>query len=206
MNKTIIGIFDDRGDVDGVIGKLQSEGFNPKDISIVMKDKPVQGDVSANPTAESTVSGAATGGLLGGIAGLLAGTVIPGLGGFLIGGPIGAAFGLTGAAATTLSGVVTGAVAGGLLGALLGLGLEREDATYYEQRVREGAVLVAVPTIGDEDDIVREIFDGYNAQDVKTITHGRSEYRVRPTREEIPSHGYAMGAKGGLSKRPQREK
>src|SRR6478609_8432050 len=102
MKKTIFGLFDDRPNVEEAIDKFRLEGFDAKNISIVMKDKEKADDLGKNTgfnVAGGAVSGAATGAIVGGIAGLLAGIAIPGLGAFLIGGPIAAALGLGGAAA-----------------------------------------------------------------------------------------------------------
>src|SRR4051812_7629024 len=121
MSKIILGVFSDRQDAESAIQKLEAEDYDPKDMSIVMRDQRNAKDISENTGVDDVMSGATagagTGAVVGGIAGFLAGTVLPGLGGFLIGGPIGAALGLSGAAATTVSGVTTGAVAGGLIGA-----------------------------------------------------------------------------------------
>jgi hypothetical protein len=95
---------------------------------------------------------------------------IPGLGGIFVGGPLAIALGLTGAAATTVSGATTGILAGGLVGALVGLGVPEDVAKTYEERVREGAILLAVA--GDsENDIsnIRNIFQKYNADQVRTV-------------------------------------
>jgi len=178
MMKTVLGIFQERADVERAVDKFRAEGFKPEDFSIVMKDtkeaKAIGDNTGAN-AAGGAVSGATTGAIVGGIAGLLAGIAIPGLGAFLIGGPIAAALGLTGAAATTVSGVATGAVAGGLLGALMGMGLSRDDAEYYEGRVKEGAILLAVPTRENQLELVMTIFDDSNASDVKTISQDASQ-------------------------------
>jgi uncharacterized membrane protein len=169
MTKTVLGIFPQTSDAELAIKHLEEDGYNPKDISIVMKDKGTQQTLEHSTGANVTggaLSGATTGAVVGGIAGLLAGTVLPALGGFLIGGPIGAALGLTGAAATTVSGAATGAVAGGLLGALVGLGVPEKEAKVYEERVNAGGILVAVPT-----DEVTEILEEHDATDVQTVTH-----------------------------------
>lgn len=171
--KTIIGIFSDRIDVEDAIEELRDSGFDAKDVSIVMQDKKesaaIANDTGAN-VAGGAVSGATTGAVLGGLAGLVSAIALPGLGAFFIGGPIAAALGLTGAAAATVSGVTTGAVAGGLVGALIGMGLPQDEAEYYEGRVREGAILVAIPatSTAQQDEIVR-ILDGFDAEDVKII-------------------------------------
>lgn len=172
MTKTVLGIIADQQHAEMAIEELEAQGYNPKDISIVMNDtkagKEIAKDTGAD-VAGGAVSGATTGAALGGLAGLLASFVIPGLGALFIGGPIAAALGLTGAAATTASGAATGALAGGLIGAFTGFGLSEEDARIYEQRVKTGGIVVAVPArIGEEMEVV-EILTSHNAEQVKTV-------------------------------------
>lgn len=176
MAGVVLGVFSDRTAADRAVDDLQGAGFNPKDISIIMKDEVVSGTGETQGRgenmAEGAVSGATTGGVVGGIAGLLIGVgalAIPGIGGLLIGGPIAAALGLTGAAATTVSGAVTGALAGGLVGALVGLGVPEEEAQVYEQRVKEGAVLIAVPTASDNNVDVRSIIESHGAEQTRVV-------------------------------------
>lgn len=172
MTNTLIGVFEERLDAEHAVDELKAKGYNPKDISIVMKDRG-QGEKLAEDTGADVVggaaTGAATGAVLGGLAGLLASIVIPGLGAFFIGGPLAAALGLTGAAASTASGAATGALAGGLIGALTGLGLSDDDAKMYETRVKEGGILIAVPTQETEVNTVERILKNTNAHEIKVI-------------------------------------
>jgi hypothetical protein len=211
--KTVIGLFETREEVQDAVERLKDEGFEAKDISLMMRNTEdaeiIQNDTGAN-VAGGTVSGLTTGAVIGGLAGLVSAIAIPGLGAFFIGGPIAAALGLTGAAASTVSGAATGALAGGLLGALTGLGLSEEDAQVYETRVREGAILAAVPVGNRDEHYVRRIFEDYNASDVKTI-----DQTTRATVDEFEeiddtpasyrdtdyrhAGAYMAGAKGGKS-------
>lgn len=208
MTQTIFGIFNDQEDVEEAITELRAQGFKPKDISILMQDRTQAQEISTNTGTDVTggaASGATTGALIGGLAGFLASIALPGIGAFFIGGPIAAALGITGAAASTVSGATTGAVAGGFLGALMGFGLNENDAKHYESRVRDGAILVAVPALEDEADIVKEIFDEYDASDIKTITN-KEETRARAVSErEYAQHSYA-GAKGGKVRESRRKR
>ncbi len=181
MTHTILGIFADRANAEEAINHLEEDGYNPKNISIVMKDSGERTELENNTGANvagGALSGATTGAVVGGIAGLLAGTVMPVLGGLLIAGPIGAALGFTGAAATTVSGAATGAVAGGLLGALMGLGVPEETARVYEDRVNEGGILIAVPANEDRVEDVKDILEEFDAEDVQVVS----------TKEEHKSH------------------
>jgi hypothetical protein len=175
MADITIGVFSSTTDAEYAIHDLQDAGYDPKNISIMMKDTK-----QATEVAESTgssvgagaTSGMATGGLLGGLAGLLVGIgaiTIPGLGGFLIGGPLAVAFGLTGAAASTATGAITGAVVGGVIGALTNLGVPEEDARVYESRVNAGGILVVVPSMENTTTEARAILQDNNADQVKVV-------------------------------------
>ncbi|HYD34714.1 MAG TPA: general stress protein [Vitreimonas sp.] len=175
MASTVLAIFNDRAQADAAVTALQGRGYNAKDLSIIMRET-VEGGVpatnAANSAATGAVSGATTGGALGALAGLLVGVgalTIPGLGAVLVGGPIVAALGLTGAAATTVSAAATGALAGGLLGALMGWGLPEETARYYEERIREGAVLLVVPVPEGTTDDIRAFLETKGAQQTHQV-------------------------------------
>lgn len=175
MANLIFGLFVNRENAEQAVSELNRRGYNSDEISIIMREGVIEG--GSNTTAESVaggaVSGATTGGVLGGIAGLLIGLgaiAIPGVGGLLIGGPIAAALGLTGAAATTVSGAVTGALAGGLVGALVNLGIPKEQATIIEESIKEGAILVATAARdSEEEESLREIFEVNGADQVNAI-------------------------------------
>jgi len=176
MAKMVLGVFSDQNDAGKVVDRLQEMGFNPKDISIIMKDTAATtADVSpttGDRVAEGTVSGATTGTLIGALAGLLVGVgavTIPGFGAVLIGGPIASALGLTGAAATTVSAALTGALAGGVVGALTNLGVPRDQAVIYEEEIKRGAVLIAVPATGDNSDEITGIMRQHNVNQVSTV-------------------------------------
>jgi hypothetical protein len=174
---TIIGLFDNAVDADAAVLDLQDRGYEPKDISVVVKDNvqiQAKRGSKGGRVASGVTSGAVAGAAVAGLAGLLVGIgalTIPGIGAFFIGGPLAAALGLTGAAATTVSAATTGAVAGGLIGALTAVGLPEDVARFYESRIREGAILVAVPTHSSMDTVdVRRIFNEYNADQVQVVS------------------------------------
>lgn len=176
MAQLVLGVFAERENAEDAINSLKGSGFKAEDISIVMKDTGESHELAHDTgasVAEGAVSGATTGGVLGGLAGLLIGIgaiTIPGIGAVLIGGPLAVALGLTGAAATTASGAVTGALAGGLVGALVGLGVPEDEAKVYEESIRGGAILVAVPTTTENDNEARRILEDNNADQIRTVT------------------------------------
>lgn len=176
MAQMVLGVFADRANAEDAIAALEDKGYNPKDISIMMKDAGEAREVAESTGADvagGAVSGATTGAVVGGIAGLLIGIgaiTIPGLGALLIGGPLAAALGLTGAAATTASGAVTGALAGGLIGALVSLGVPEEDAKVYASRIESGGILVAVPAHEGEGTDARATLEDHGADQVRSVS------------------------------------
>jgi len=170
----VMGVFNAREHANEAITELESKGYNPKDMSVMTKEVSESHDAvdsTGENVAEGAVSGATTGAVVGGIAGLLIGIgaiAIPGIGGLLIGGPLAAALGLTGAAATTVSGATTGAVAGGLVGALTGLGVSDDDAHMYEEEIKKGGTFIMVPTREGSADEATNILSQHGAQQVKT--------------------------------------
>jgi hypothetical protein len=171
----LLAVFLDRVQADDAINALASEGYRPHDISVIMRDKVEREKLVDNTgahVAESAVSGVATGGALGGLAGLLIGVgaiAVPGIGALLIGGPLAAALGLSGVAATTVSGAATGALAGGVVGALVGLGVPPDVAKVYEDQVREGAILLAIPVHLERNAEVNAILTRYGATQVREV-------------------------------------
>jgi len=173
---TVLGIFDSRESANNAVEALREKGFQPKDFSIITREQDEVtegGDSVGDAMAEGAAGGAVTGGALGALAGLLVGVgalALPGIGALFIGGPLAAALGLTGAAATTASGALTGALAGGLVGGLVGLGVPEEEARHYEERIKEGAVLLAVPTVLDGNEVdVAQIMQSSGASQTRLL-------------------------------------
>src|SRR3982751_1007906 len=139
-----------------IVEDLQSSGFDPSEISVLMPDtggKHDFGHVKATKAPEGATTGATAGGVTGGVLGLLAGIgalAIPGVGPFIAAGPIMAA----------LSGAAVGATTGGLVGGLIGMGIPEFEAKRYEDKLKSGNYLIAVHTHdGDQKDRAKAIFE-----------------------------------------------
>lgn len=153
MAQVVAGLFSDSVKAGNAVAELKQQGFT-EDISVVAREEGT-GEVTSEQVKQNvedgTVAGAVTGAVGGGLLGLLAGAVnvaVPGVGALLVFGPLAALWGLTGGA--------LGALAGGLIGALVDAGFPEERARLYEDRVREGEVLVAVDVEeGREDEVVK---------------------------------------------------
>ena len=180
----IISVFSDREDAESAIEELKSLNYNAQDISIVTRDREdaqVVRDNTGTNVGDGLTSGAVTGGVIGGLAGLLIGIgaiAIPGIGALLVAGPLAAALGLTGAAASTVTGAVAGALTGGLVGALVGIGVPEEDASVYEDRVKTGGILLAVPIRERNEGEVRSILEENGADRVKVFTMSGKRHAI----------------------------
>lgn len=145
QRRTAVGLFDRQEDLERVLNELKAGGFAPEQVSLVAKDRNTTREVvetTGMGGGEGAGVGAVAGGITGGLLGWLVGIgalAIPGIG------PIVAA----GALATTLGGAAIGAAAGGLIGALVDLGIPEEEATFYNESVGRGGMLLTVHANSD---------------------------------------------------------
>ncbi|MDB5259112.1 MAG: signal transduction histidine kinase, LytS [Candidatus Taylorbacteria bacterium] len=154
MKHLITGIFESRDAAEKAINHIHNELKIPnEDISFIYRN--TKGEIrevdtsaiSTNTPAEGAKTGAAVGGTLGAIAGLaVVAGLIPVIGPVFVAGTLASALGigLTGAVGTTIAGALTGAAAGGLVGSLASMGVGKENAQRYADRVLAGDILVAV--------------------------------------------------------------
>jgi hypothetical protein len=119
-----------------ILVHLRNLGFTSSEISILLKDKYTK-NISVK---EDALRGAKKGGIAGGVIGAVAGLTalsFPVLGPLLVAGPFLAA----------LSGAAVGGVVGGLAGgsgALTHIGIPEKDSARLEQKINQGAILIAV--------------------------------------------------------------
>jgi hypothetical protein len=155
--QNVVGIFETRTEAESAIQRLKESGIAPDAISIAMKDVRESGDLvdstgvhdlSGEGATAGAVSGAAVGSLIG--LALVGSTfVLPGVGTFLIGGPLAAA----------LAGAGIGAASGGLLGALIGAGIPEAEAEHYATGIEQGHILISTNVPDGQAATVRKIFD-----------------------------------------------
>lgn len=153
MSKVVLGVFQDRDQAEDALSDLKEQGFD-RDVSLIARDaERDQGGMEGQDLTEGTF----TGGALGGITGLLAGVgalLIPGIGPIIAAGPI----------AATLTGVVAGGIAGGLVD----YGIPEERGEYYEEQVRQGAILISMKSSDEKVDAAAAILRDHGATDVET--------------------------------------
>ncbi len=152
-NTAVFGIFPGRPAVEEAVDHLCGAGFRSTDISVLFQDNPGTKDFAHEKNTKAP-EGATTGGIAGGAAGGVLGWLtgigaltIPGLGPFIVAGPIVAA----------LAGACAVGTLGGIIGALVGAGIPEYEAKRYEGRIREGGVLLSAHC--DNSDWVRRAKD-----------------------------------------------
>ncbi|MCR4398366.1 MAG: general stress protein [Firmicutes bacterium] len=165
MNRTVIGVFKSRGQADKAVDEFRTKGISERDISVVAREEKARGgegggergSLVSGVGGERLRSGVATGGALGGLAGILAGVgalAVPGIGPIVAAGPVAAG--------------LTGALTGGVAGGLVDLGIPEERGRYYEGRVREGDIVVAVKADERKVEEAAQIMRRNGASDVET--------------------------------------
>jgi hypothetical protein len=164
---TVIAVYSDHASAEDAVRRLQADGIDMKNVSIIGKDfqaveKPL-GFVTAGSVAKD---GAKVGAWSGGLFGLLMGTaflILPGVGPVVIAGPLAAA--LLGG----VEGAVGGAAFGGLMGALVGLGLSRDKAIRYESAVKAGKFLVTMQGDAAQIERARYFVDNDTAESSEVV-------------------------------------
>lgn len=148
-----------------IVSRLKAEGFANDRVSVLFPDKSTTSDFAHEKhtkSPEGAVTGGVSGGILGGTLGWIAGIgalAIPGAGPFIAAGPLAAAVG----------GAFAGATLGGIAGGLIGLGLPEIEAKRYEDKVKDGNILISVHTTdSDEVSAAKKILKEHDATDICT--------------------------------------
>ncbi len=158
METIVIGVMPENSQAEKAVEAMRKKGFGDNEISIVAKDQEQGNQEEDLSFAEQNLSdGTATGGAIGGVAGLLMGAgalLIPGVGPIIAAGP--------------LAGALTGVITGGIAGGLIDFGIPEERGKHYEEKVKEGNILVAVKTNEEKVDSAASILRQYGAEDVES--------------------------------------
>ena len=136
-DRTVSAVFDTRDEAERALTELRSAGIPDSAISIIGRGESGDDDDGVNKSGavKGALGGAAVGTILG-----IAALAIPGVGPLAAAGAI-AASAVPEAAAI---GAAAGATAGGLGGLLSKHGVSDDDARYYEQRLNDGGIFLAV--------------------------------------------------------------
>jgi hypothetical protein len=154
---TILGAFETRDGATRAVDSLIAEGFEPDDISVLGPRGELATVTPENETARNVATGAGIGAAIGGLGSILIGAAalaIPGVG------PIIA----IGALAAPLTAAIGGGLIGGLIGFLTSRGVPEEEASYYAERVKAGAFVVAVEVDPAEESRARRVLMNSGAE------------------------------------------
>jgi hypothetical protein len=155
---TVIGVFDERSQVESAIDKLWHAGFTREQVGILI---PGEGVVQAEtPTgqreaqaAQGAVAGSLTGGTVGTLVGALAAVFLPGIGTVLAGGIL----------AAMAAGAAAGAAMGAYFGPFVAMGLSEDEARSYTSELKAGRTIVVV-NAGEESEKARLILRQHGAR------------------------------------------
>jgi hypothetical protein len=142
---TVTAVFDSQGEFRRAVLRLEQAGVRPDQISTIVTEEgrntfSIQEGTKAS---EGAITGAAIGGLTAALYAALAAAstvVLPGLN--LV---------VSGVLASALVGFGAGAATGGLVGALVGFGVPEHEARLYEEKLRDGAALIAVHAASEQE-------------------------------------------------------
>jgi hypothetical protein len=186
--KVVFGIYSTRVGVESAVDALKAAGFRNTDISVLMPEKVSTKEFAHEKhtkAPEGAATGAGSGIVIGGALGWLAGIgalAIPGLGPFIVAGPLMAA----------LAGAGVGGTLGGIAGALIGMGIPEYEAKRYEGRVNKGGMLLSVHS--DDSEWVKraeDILKSTGAEDISSTVEAKAEGPVLTrSAEEVPSTEY----------------
>jgi hypothetical protein len=160
-DKALVAVFSDKNSAESAYRFLKELGYPEDEINVLMSDETrtmyfdapymqveVVGASPKESPAIATAVGTGTGVLLGAALGAASTLVFPGVG-LVIAGPISAA----------LIGAGFGGMTGGLMGSLIGVGVPEPRAKAYEEKVKEGKIILGVnPRNAEEEQQIIEMW------------------------------------------------
>ena len=187
-NKVVFGIYSTRVGIESAVDALKAAGFRNTDISVLMPEKESTKEFAHEKhtkAPEGAATGAGSGIVIGGALGWLAGIgalAIPGVGPFIVAGPLMAA----------LAGAGVGGAVGGIAGALIGMGIPEYEAKRYEGRINKGGMLLSVHSDNSEwVTRAKEILKSTGAEDISSTGEAKAEDKVpHHSTQEVPFSEY----------------
>jgi len=210
-HNVVVGVFETRSRADQAVADLKAAGFADGDIGMVYRN--AEGETVKTGVADDTHAG--EGAAIGAAAGATGGALV-GLG--IVTGliPVVVPVLAIGTLGTVLLNAAGGAAIAGMAGALIGWGIPEEDASFYEQEVKAGRIMVLVEP-GDRAAEARSILHRHGGFDraawsavradrANTLTEGgfrAEDGRVVQLREEHLKANKEMVAKGDVRVRKE---
>jgi hypothetical protein len=160
MENTVYCLAASEPQAEEILSHLRNLNFSASETSILLKAK----DTRNISVTEDAIRGARKGGIAGSILGMLMTVLtVPALGPLAVAGPI----------VSALGGAAVGGVVGGLAGgsgALTYIGIPEPASTRIEQRLKDGAILIAVHSSDPARlDRALRVFKSSGAEEIWTI-------------------------------------
>ena len=174
-----ISAFESRDHAEKALGGMRDAGFRDEEIGWASRhDEAPEGvEDKGDDVAGGATAGALTGAGLGALGAAAGMALIPGLGPFLAGGYLG----------TILITAGASAAAGGLLGGLAGMGVDEDEAKFYDEEFRSGRPVMTYT--GDRHDEARDIFQRHGGYDYESRRGGTTGTMERPAAQQSGTGG-----------------
>jgi hypothetical protein len=176
LDRTVVASYTNHANAEAAVRRLASDGLPIMQMSIIGRNFETHEDIQgfyrpADAAMDGAKEGAVFGGIFGGIFSLMFVAVgffiLPVVGSVLIIGPL----------AATIGGAIGGAGAGALLKGLVQIGIPREQALKYQERLKVGEFLVALHGSKEETNRAHYLLQG------TALTH----LQTHATRVEKPA-------------------
>ena len=154
---TVLGAFETRESAARAVDELIAARFEPDEISVLGPEGELASVTPEGETARRTATGAGIGAAIGGLGSILIGMAalaIPGVGPIVVLGPL----------AGTLTAAIGGGLIGGMIGFLTSQGVPESEASFYAERVKAGAFVVAVRTDPEDESRARRVLMNSGAE------------------------------------------
>jgi predicted acylesterase/phospholipase RssA len=163
VNESVVAVYKTHREAEDAVRKLERAGIPIRKVSIIGRDFQLREDVQGYyRPSDAAKEGAGFGAWVGGLFGMLMGFglfVFPVAGTLVVLGPL----------AGLIAGAISGAGIGALVHALVAMGMSKEQALKYQERLQAGEFLVSVVGTPEEVESARSMLEGTASTDVQTF-------------------------------------
>lgn len=155
LDQTTVAIYANHADAEVAVRRLVAAGLPIKELSIIGRHFETHEEITGfYRPADAALTGAGQGAWFGGLFGLMMGAfgffILPVVGGIMAIGPL----------AGFIAGAIGGAGIGALVDGLIAMGVPRDQALKYQERIQAGEFLVVVQGSAGEMERAHEVLRG----------------------------------------------
>jgi len=181
FDQAVVASYRSHSDAEAAVRRLAAGGLPVDTISIIGRNFETHEDVQGfYRPADAALDGASQGAWFGGIFGLMMGAmgffIMPAVGALMVMGPL----------SGMIAGAIGGAGVGALINGLVAVGVPRDQALKYQERLQAGEFLVVVHGSADETARAHEILEG------TTQTHLQAHNAVTESSADSSMPGMRM--------------